>query len=65
MIQNNMEEFHMQLMITERTLKRLLIKFYFFFSQSTSSEKPPRKLISKTYKNAHIHFMNTVIAWTQ
>lgn len=65
MIQSKMEEFHMQLRATEWTVKRLLIKFYFFFfTQSTSSEKT-HKLIPKTYKNAHIHFMNTVIAWTQ
>lgn len=64
MVQNNMGKFHTQLRVTEWTLKRLLRKFYIFF-KSTSSEKTPRKLISKTYKNAHIHFMNIVTGWTQ
>ena len=64
MIQNSMEEFYMQLRVTVWTSERLLTKFYLLV-KSTSSEKTWHKLISKIYKNAHIHFMNIVTAWTQ
>lgn len=44
---------------------REIITEVLIFFKSTSSENTPGRLISKIYKNAHIHFMNTVIAWTQ
>lgn len=58
-----MGEFPMQLRVTEWTLERLLLKFYFF--SKAHPQIIPGRLISKIYKNAHIRFMNIVIAWTQ
>lgn len=44
---------------------REIITEVLLFFKSTSSENTPGRLISKIYKNAQIHFMNIVIAWTQ